>query len=397
MRSRQAIYLYLIFFSAGFAILANAQRFPELQHQLNIGKGAFGTYVGLAATGSFIAFIYGSRIIHVFGIGKTLIFAPTGLYLCTGIIPHLHSSAIFILVNIFFGFFATLNHISINAQGIHSEKRIGKLLLPFLAGVWSFGALSTSILATFIAKYLSLCWHIDLVSAISWVLSIFAILNLRDDLMKPQEEYEAAPKVTLKSAFAPFRYLPAFTYGYILIVQAEFSTGDWSAIYAHDTLGTSVSQSAICFLFFMITMATFRMITHKINLKFSEAQLMRNVTRLGSTGFAIFLISATLTAKSNKTLALFFAVIAFIFLGFGSSFMVPLMFGIGTRKSKAMPGAVIAAIGLVSTTESIITRTIISWVAEATNLTIALMIPALMLFIGSKLSVFGDTSPKQIS
>ena len=396
MRSRQAIYLYLIFFSAGFAILANAQRFPELQHQLNISKGAFGTYVGLAAIGSFIAFIYGSRIIHLFGIRKTLIFAPTGLYLSIGIIPHLHSSVTFVLVNIFFGFFATLNHISINAQGIHSENKLNKLLLPFLAGVWSFGALSTSILATLIAKDVSLCWHIDFVSATSWLLSIFAIIKLNDDLMKPQEEYEAAPKVTIKSAFAPFKYMPAFTYGYILIVQAEFSTGDWSAIYAHDTLRASVSQSAICFLFFMITMATFRMITHKINFRFSEAQLMKNVTRLGATGFILFLISATMTAKSHKTLALFFAVIAFIFLGFGSSFMVPLMFGIGTRRSNAMPGAVIAAIGLVSTTESIFTRTIISWVAEATNLTIALMIPALMLFIGSKLSVFGDTSPKQI-
>jgi MFS family permease len=156
MRSRQALYLYLIFFSAGFAILANAQRFPELQHQLNIGNGAFGTYLGLAAIGSFIAFIYGSRIIHLFGIAKTLFFAPTGLYLSTGTIPHIHSSAIFILINIIFGFFATLNHISINAQGIHSEKKLGKLLLPFLAGVWSLGALFTSLLATFIAKEVSL-------------------------------------------------------------------------------------------------------------------------------------------------------------------------------------------------------------------------------------------------
>ena len=397
MRSRSAIYLYLIFFSAGFALLANAQRFPELQHQLRIGNGEFGTYVGLAAVGSIASFIYGSRIIHLVGIGKTLIIAQAGLFLSIGIIPHIHNPSIFIIINIFYGFFGTLNHISINAQGIHSEIKLGNLFLPFLAGVWSFGALSTSILSTLIAKHISLCWHIDLVSGISWVLSVFAVFNLRKDLMKPQEEYEAAPKVTIKRAFAPFKYMPAFTYGYILIVQAEFSTGDWSAIYAHNTLGASVSESAVCFLFFMITMATFRMITHKINFKYSEAQLMRNVTRLGATGFTIFLISATLTAKSNKTLALFFAVIAYIFLGFGASFMVPLMFGIGTRMSNAMPGAVIAAIGLVSTAESIITRTIISWVAEATNLTIALMIPALMLFIGSKLSVFGDTSPKQIS
>jgi MFS family permease len=396
MFNREDFSLYLIFFAAGFSILSNAQRYPELQHQLNLNNGAFGTYVSLIAAGAFLAFIYGSRLIHLLGIKNILIFASIGLYGTTAIFPHIHDAKYFILNNILFGFFSTINHISINSQGIYMQNKKQFQFLPFLAGVWSLGALTTSLVVTFISKYVSLAWNIDTVAIISFSLVLLGLRGLRNEFMDLHDRYEISPKVSIRNAFAPFRSLSLFGFGYILVAQAEFSTGDWSSIFSHNVLKATVSESALCFLAFMFVMAAFRMVTHIINQKYSEYQLMRWVTRIGSTGFIIFLISASLVVKSNRNIALALAITAYIFLGFGSSFMVPFMFSIATRKSNLMPGTAIASLGLISTTQTIFIKILISWIAQATNLTIALMIPALMLFGGSYLSIFGETSPKKI-
>ena len=118
-----------------------------IQKQLNLSNGVFGTYVSLITLGSIIAFIVGSRIIHSFGIGRAFAIAIFGINLTMAGYPHVHSSNIFVLSNIFFGFFSTLTHISMNAQGIHIEHKSKLSVLPFMSGVWSMGALSTAVVA----------------------------------------------------------------------------------------------------------------------------------------------------------------------------------------------------------------------------------------------------------
>ena len=393
MRYRQGIFLYLIFFPAGLAILANAQRYPELRNQLHLSNGEFGTYLSLVGIGSFICFVVGSRMIHHLGIGRTLFIAILGLYSSVAAFPHMHSAIHFILLNIIFGFFSTLNHISINAQGIHVQHRTGKLLLPLLSGIWSAGAVLTSLISISIAKYVSLAWQIDSIAAIGLVLALLGLFGHRKDLMDPQEEYEAAPNISLKNLLTTFKFIPALSFGHILIVQSEFSAGDWSAIFSHNVIGVSTALAATSYLVFMTVMATLRIFAHKINFRYSEATLIKWVPRVGAVGFGSSLIIATYLAKSNIVWAFIFTLIAYAFLGAGNSFMIGMLFGIAARKSLVMPGTVIASMGLVGATLSFIVKIIISWVAQVTNLTIALMIPTLMLFAGSWLYKLGEREP----
>ena len=102
MRYRRGIFLYLIFFPAGLAILANAQRYPELRNQLHLSNGEFGTYLSLVGVGSFICFVVGSRMIHKFGVGRTLFIAIIGLYSSVAAFPHFHNAFHFILINMNF-------------------------------------------------------------------------------------------------------------------------------------------------------------------------------------------------------------------------------------------------------------------------------------------------------
>lgn len=393
MRYRQGIFLYLIFFPAGLAILANAQRYPELRNQLHLSNGEFGTYLSLVGVGSFICFVVGSRMIHKFGVGRTLFIAILGLYSSVAAFPHFHNAFHFILINIIFGFFSTLNHISINAQGIHVQHKTGKLLLPLLSGIWSAGAVVTSLISITFAKYVSLAWQIDAIAAFGFCLALIGLVGHRNDLMDPKEEYEAAPTINFKNLLATFKFIPVLSFGHILIVQSEFSAGDWSAIFSHNVIGVSTSLAATSYLVFMIAMATLRIFAHKINFRYSEATLIKWVPRIGAIGFGTFLIFATYMAKRNLTLAFASTLIAYAFLGVGNSFIIGMLFGIAARKSQVMPGIVIASMGLVGAMLSFIFKIIISWVAQATTLTIALMIPTLMLFAGSWLYQMGEKQP----
>ncbi|MEN9735960.1 MAG: hypothetical protein RL129_670 [Actinomycetota bacterium] len=394
MKHRDTFFLYLIFFPAGLGILSNPQRYPELKNQLHLSNGEFGTYISLVGIGSVICFILGSRMIHSIGIGRTFLIAMVGLYSSVAAIPHVHSPRSFIWVNIIFGFMSTLMHISMNAQGIHAQHKLGRLILPFLAGMWSAGAVSASLISSLVSKKLTLAWHMDLVAAIAFIIAIIGLIGSRNDLLKPQEEYEAAPRISFKNIMATFKFVPALSFGHILIVQSEFSAADWSAIYARNTIGVSVAQSSLCYLVFMITMASLRLAGHRINHRYSEQTLIKWVPRIGAVGFGAFILLATTIASEHRALAFVSSLLAYAFLGFGNSFMVLLIFGIAARKTNVMPSVVIASLGLVGASLSFVAKFIISWVAQATNLTVALLIPTLMLYAGSVLYKYGSEKPK---
>ena len=393
MKSR-TFSLYLIFFPTGLAVLANAQRYPELRNQLHLTNGEFGTYISLAAVGAVIAFILGSRIIHSFGIGKTLLFGFIGLYSSVATFPHCHRPFSFIVTNLAFGFFSTLNHINMNAQGIHVQNKSNELLLPFLAGMWSSGAVSATLISILVSKKVSLCWQVDAIALCGFLMALIGLIGSRKDLMNPREEYVAAPRITPRNVLSTFKFVPYLSFGHILILQSEYAAGDWSAIYARNTIGVSVSEASYCYLVFIVSMGVLRIFGSKINKKYSEAEIIKWVPRFGAVGFSIFLVLGTLIARENRNLAFISSLVAFTFLGIGNSFIVLLLFGMAARKSNLMPGAVIAAMGLVGAVFSFVVKFIIAWVAQATNLTIALMIPTIMLFLGSSLSKYGERIPK---
>jgi MFS family permease len=383
-------FLFFIAFGFGLSVLAPAQRYPEIQKQLHLSNGIFGTFVSLITLGSIIAFIVGSRIIHVFGIGRAFFVAITGINLTLAGYPHVHSSTIFVVCNIFFGFFSTLTHISMNAQGIHIGNKTKQSVLPFMSGVWSMGALSTAVIAALITKHVSLSWHLDILSAIAFLIGVIGMYGLKSDYMRASEEYEAAPRINFKNILRTYKFFPAISIGQILLLQPEYSAGDWSAIFAHTTVGVSVSRSVLCYLSFISTMGVMRLSANKLNQKFSQEELMKWIPRIGGVGFGISIISSSLLSKNNQNIAFALALIAYIFAGFGTSFMVPTLFSIAANRSQAMPGTVIASMGLVGATFSLIIKVLISVVADVSNLTIALMIPAVMLIAGSRMSKFGS-------
>jgi MFS family permease len=157
--------------------MSTATRFPEIRDQLNINNGTFGTYLSLGAIGGVISFILVGHIVHSVGVKPIVFVAATGLFVSLGLVPHIQNPIIWLIVNILIAFFWVTFHIANNAQAIHRQEEVGELILPKLHGLWSLGALITSLLAIAITPYVTLAWHIDVVVIVMWALTMYGIIK----------------------------------------------------------------------------------------------------------------------------------------------------------------------------------------------------------------------------
>jgi MFS family permease len=123
--------------------MSTATRFPEIRDQLGINNGTFGTYLSLGAIGGVVAFILVGHLVHSIGVKPIVTIAATGLFVSLGLVPHIQSPILWLVINILIAFFWVSFHIANNAQAIHRQEEIGELILPKLHGLWSLGALLT--------------------------------------------------------------------------------------------------------------------------------------------------------------------------------------------------------------------------------------------------------------
>lgn len=372
--------------------MSTATRFPEIRDQLNINNGTFGTYLSLGAIGGVISFILVGHLVHSVGVKSIVFLAATGLFVSLGLVPHIQNPIIWLIVNILIAFFWVSFHIANNAQAIHRQEEVGELILPKLHGLWSLGALITSILAIVITPYVTLAWHIDVVVSIMWAFTMFGIIKSTPYFIKKNEEADAFPNLSPIGIARTFKFQPVIVIAMVLAMQTEFSTQDWSAIYVKDSLKMSASTSIWGYAVFISAMIILRFNAKRMAAKWSERELLTKLSILGGVGFAVCISLGTWLSGSNRILGFVVALVGFALAGFGSSILAPTIFAISFRKTSLPSSVVVAQLGLTQTIATFLAKVVISWVAQATSVTVALMIPALMLIATTKFANLGKES-----
>jgi hypothetical protein len=318
--------------------------------------------------------------------------AATGLFISLGLVPHIQNPIIWLIINILIAFFWVSFHIANNAQAIHRQEEVGELILPKLHGLWSLGALITSLLAIAITPYVTLAWHIGVVVSIMWALTMYGVIKSTPHFIKKNEEADSFPNLSLIGIVRTFKFQPIIVIAMVLAMQTEFSTQDWSAIYAKDTLKMSPSASIFGYAVFISAMIILRFNAKWLATKLSERELIAKLPILGGVGFAVCISLGTWLSHTNRILGFIVSLIGFALAGFGSSILAPTLFAISFRQSSLPSSVVVAQIGLTQTISTFLAKVIIAWVAQATSVTIALMIPALMLLATAKFSHLGKVT-----
>jgi MFS family permease len=387
----EAFYTKALFFLFGVGVIMIAPRTPDLKANLHVNNGTLGSLISVGTIGAFFALIYMGQIVHRFGTRPVLTFAATWLYLAMAVQPHIHSSWYFALDQIACGIGWAGFHITINSQALYRQKLSGIPILPKLHGIWSVGALLTAIVAVAITSRVTLAQHIDVGIAIVWALTMYSIYRIKDVMLEGSTaEVDEDSRASVKSILTYIREEWLIVIAITMGIFLEMSTNDWASLFTKEDIKASSAMSILSYIAFGSGMILGRLNLHRLYRLYSERQLIRVSSIFGGASFIILIQLASHIAPYHHAIGLLLAVLGFLCGGVGSSFMSPGMTTIATRHSRFPAGFVVAQMALVNTAIFFVMKIIISWIAQATSITTALMIPGTVLLLTAFFAQLGS-------
>jgi MFS family permease len=371
--------LQAIFFLFGLGIMCLAPRLPDIKANLDVSTTYFGFLMSTGSIGAFSAQLTMGHIVHRLGVYKVLIFSATATYITLGILIELHNPEIYLLVNILCGFAWASYHISINAQALHRQAESGVQIIPMLHGLWSAGAVTTAFIALLISSSVSLNWHIYPLIIIVYILKLRAINRLRPVLLAGNEVTEADEIVTFRKMISSFSIDWVVSIGFLCALMLEVAVGDWVTIMARQEFGVSKSLAVVPYFLFMGAMILGRLNYNRIKGNRSDKEMVQPFVVMGGTVFLISLALSMQLKESNVYLGFTVFCVGILLTGIGISFVGPLFFGYASARSDKPGGVAVAELGALNQVLTFIGRGVISVVAGAVSLPIAMTIPGVML------------------
>jgi MFS family permease len=369
--------VFALFFLFGFSTTGWIARFPEVKANLRLSNGEFGTVMSIGAIGSVISLLVVGHIVHRFGTTFVMLSASLAYCLLIGLMVHLTSVFIFSISLFLCGIAIGAFHISVNAQALHEQERIGEILVPKAAGLWSLGALLTLLISGLLTGHISLIWHIDLLEGLSFLAMLLLVKQMQPFSIQPN--HSGTDESSIDKIFRNFHVNWPISIGMLMGIQLEFSSGDWATIYTKENLNFSAGLATIPYICFILAMIVGRLTIHK----FRDHNPIEKLVRIGGIfGGSAFIIGLTLShflAKSHPLLAFLSICLGFLIGGFGSSFLGPIFLNAANRASDSPGGVVVGQLGVVNNILTFFVKAIIAWTAQWLSLSVALLIPGAML------------------
>ena len=358
-----------------------APRFPDLKANLNITNTYFGFLMSSGSIGAFAAQMTMGHIVHRLGVYKILIVSSTFTYFTLGLLIEIHNPVIYLIINIILGFSWATYHIAINAQALHRQSESGTQIIPMLHGLWSAGAVSTAFIALLISNSVSLNWHILPLIIIVYLLKLRTFARLKPLLLQGNEVTEADEVVTFTRMIKSFSIDWIVSLGFLCALMLEVSVGDWATIMARQEFGVSKSIAVLPYFLFMGAMIIGRLSFNRFKGDRNDKEVVQPFAVMGGT---IFLVSLGLSLQLKETnLHLGFTIfcLGFFLAGIGISFIGPLFFGYASARSDKPGGVAVAELGALNQVLTFAGRAVISVVAGAVSLPVAMTIPGVMLIL----------------
>lgn len=369
--------LKLIFFLFGLSIMSWVPRFPEVKANLGLSNGEFGSIISFGSIGNVTALLTVGHLVHKYGAKRIMQVAAIGLASSIIALTQTKSSFVFLIFIIIQGAGISALHISINSQGFSFQDRTKKQVITLLSGFWSSGALITSVIAGFLVEIVPLKIHI-LVIAISTLLVMLRVIeNLTPNLLKPNQNPDS--DLNLRDTFKGFNFDFLISGGLLCAIMLEFAISDWSAIFVKEDMGILSGIHTLPYILFTLTMILGRLNFHRFLVKYSMEQMTRVASLISSISFLLGIGAVSLVGHQNHVLTILILSISFAFAGIGSSFLGPSIMNAANARSRFPASVVIGQIGVINICLVFVVRWVIAWTAQASSLTIALCIPAMML------------------
>jgi MFS family permease len=366
-----------LFFLFGLLIMSWVPRFPEVKANLKLTNGEFGSILSMGAVGNIIALLTVGHLVHKYGVRWMLYIAAALLSISLSLLTHTTSSLVFLVSIIVQGAAISAFHISINTQGFFFQDRTKKQVITLLSGFWSSGALISSMIAGLLVDRVELGLYSNFLATFCFTLMTLIIFKISPNLIKANTNPDSDHRA--RDMFKGFRIDKQVSAALLLVIMLEYAVSDWAAIFVKEDMKIVGGIHTLPYILFTLAMIIGRLNLHNLLPRYTIDFLVVRASLLSGLSFIAGILGVSVVGTSNETLVIVILSISFTVAGLGSSFLGPSVMNAANTRSRFPSSVVIGQIGVINISLVFVMRWVIAWTAQATNLSIALLIPALML------------------
>lgn len=349
----------LAFFAAGFVMACCAPLFPFFKANVGADKAEFGILLLCLGLGSIVAMPATGAMAARRGARPLILWGGFGLiatlpFLALAGSPMVLGAGLFV-----FGASLGTIDVAMNVHGAEVEGIENRPLMSNFHAHWSIGGFLGAGLITLL---LSLSVPVPVCAALGAGTALVAMIIARPKFLNvagKEPEPFAMPRgiVLLLAVLAGITFL------------VEGAVLDWGALLIIDRDLASAENAGVGYILFSIAMLVARLTGDRL------------VARIG--GFVTLVLGGVITMAGIATVLLASyvpaALAGFVLIGLGAANLVPVLFSAAGRQTIMAPGIAIAAVTTTGYAGILIGPALIGFVSDATSLTTAFWLLALLI------------------
>lgn len=354
-----------IFFLYGLCFASWASRIPSIQQHLGISDTSLGLILLTLPTGLFVSLPISGWLTGKFGSRKVVIFASVA-YAAALVSLGMAQSTFQLVAGLFlFGLSGNMLNISINTQAVGVESLYGRPIMASFHGLWSLAGFSGASVGTYMLGASILPYqHFLLI----FLLAIIILLVSQRYILKEDVSSGEGQPLFAK----PDKSLVVLGVIAFCSMICEGTMFDWSGIYFKKVVQADEAWLGAGLTAFMSTMALGRFVADWLTHKIGSKKILQLSGVLTASGLIISVMFPNLVT----------AIIGFLFVGFGVSSVVPLVYSAAGRSKVMSPGVALAAVSTIGFLGFLSGPPLIGLIAGATSLRISFSVIAILgLFI----------------
>lgn len=351
MLRRYRIATSVFFFIAGLTFATWASRIPAIQAKLQLSDGALGGVLFALPSGLMLSLPLSGWLVSKYGSRPMMIagalFYPTILLLLAS------SSSVFQLtISLFaFGVMGNLINIAMNTQAVGVESLYGRSVMASFHGLWSLAGFTGALIGSFfVSEGITPFIHFSIIAASAVLL---VLLFFRNSLPHDAGNQQAQKLFVKPDGKILLLGLIAFC-----TLLCEGAMADWSGVYFKKIVEAPASMITLGYVAFTAMMATGRFLGDWLVTKLGVKRMLQISGTMITTGLLLsvlfpFLVTAT---------------IGFLFVGFGVSSVVPIVYGLAGKSKTMSPGTALASVSTIGFLGFLIGPPLIGFIAQAVSL-----------------------------
>ena len=338
------------FFIAGISFASWASRIPDIKAKLHLSDAALGGVLFALPVGSMISLPLSGWLVAKYGSKRMVTIAVTCYPLILILIGTTASIWQLVSVLLVFGLFGNLCNISVNTQAIGVQASYGRSIMATFHGIWSMAGFTGAAIGTFlVSKDLSPFYHF----AIIWLACLVLLVSIQRFALAKDHGHESQQVFVRPDSALMKLGLIAFS-----CMVCEGTMFDWSGVYFQKVVAAPKELITLGYAAFMGTMASGRFIGDFMVTRFGSRKVLEASGILITTGLLIAVLFPTIIL----------ATIGFLFVGFGVSSVIPLVYSAAGKSKTMSPGMALAAVSTIGFFGFLMGPPLIGLIAQAFSL-----------------------------